>query len=61
MISKIKEELNKLVERNKITKKELKELLERINDPWEEVRGIFEHKKIPPVEYQKKIRKEWMR
>lgn len=37
---------------------ELKKLVIKISDPWEEVRGILKNKKVDAVKYQRKIRKE---
>ena len=61
MTIQLKEKLNKLAGEKGITKKELKELLIKISDPWEEARGILKSKKINAVKYQKKMRREWER
>ena len=60
MTIQLKEKLNKLAGEKGITKKELKELLIKISDPWEEAMGILK-RKINAIKYQKKMRREWER
>jgi len=55
------EKLNKLLKEKKLSIDELKGLLTTINDPWEEIRGILKNKKINPLKYQRKMRREWER
>lgn len=62
MTTALKEKLNKIAKEAGIKVKTLDRIERLINeatDPWEEARGILKHKKIDPLKYQKKIRREW--
>ena len=55
-----KEKLHTL-RKEKYTAEQLRKPAKLGGDPWEAVRGILRHKKIDPMRYQKKIRREWER
>ncbi|MBA3046761.1 hypothetical protein KKC83_05610 [Patescibacteria group bacterium] len=58
MNTQLKTKLNRLVGAKVLDIEELKKLVIKISDPWEEVRGILKNKKVDAVKYQRKIRKE---
>jgi hypothetical protein len=61
MTTLLKEKLHTLRREKRITPTQLRRLLTVVQDPWEAVRGILRGKKIDPIRYQKKMRREWER
>lgn len=57
----LQEKLNTLVKERKLPSRLVDDILKEIHDPWMEAQGLLKNKKINPVRYQKKIRKEWER